>query len=261
MPRLSRLLLVLPLIWLAACRPLALPWAATATPTPFVQCTPPPCQAGETYACPSGDCPGGCGTVCATVPAPVGVTPEPSLTAAETPMPMCTPPACWSDEAYFCAGNCPNGCGTTCATRTPDPAGGPPPTFPAPGAICTLPALSGDTPAVAACVNTAAAPAGATFAVLVQANGISAPIFSLQGRDAGDGFGYLSFQATAENRVRALSANSQVVRVAGIQASGDQLYLTLDALAPGAIVFDVYAGSATGPFIAGEPLTLTVTAP
>lgn len=29
-----------------------------------VMCTPPPCQSGEGYSCPSGNCPGGCGTVC-----------------------------------------------------------------------------------------------------------------------------------------------------------------------------------------------------
>ena len=33
--------------------------------TPVLMCTPPACAPGETYACPSGDCPGGCGTVCA----------------------------------------------------------------------------------------------------------------------------------------------------------------------------------------------------
>lgn len=33
---------------------------------PNIQCTPPSCAAGETYACgkASGDCPGGCGTIC-----------------------------------------------------------------------------------------------------------------------------------------------------------------------------------------------------
>jgi len=42
----------------------------TATPgpsleeTPMLMCTPPACGPGETYGCPSGDCPGGCGTVC-----------------------------------------------------------------------------------------------------------------------------------------------------------------------------------------------------
>lgn len=32
--------------------------------TPLLMCTPPACAPGEVYACPSGDCPGGCGTVC-----------------------------------------------------------------------------------------------------------------------------------------------------------------------------------------------------
>lgn len=40
--------------------------AVTATPTPAPMCTPPACAEGEVYHC-SGDCPGGCGTVCATV--------------------------------------------------------------------------------------------------------------------------------------------------------------------------------------------------
>ena len=33
--------------------------------TPVLMCTPPACAPGETFACPTGDCPGGCGTVCA----------------------------------------------------------------------------------------------------------------------------------------------------------------------------------------------------
>ncbi|MCB8986609.1 MAG: hypothetical protein H6661_02530 [Ardenticatenaceae bacterium] len=39
--------------------------------------------------------------------------------ATETPMLMCTPPACAANETYFCSGDCPGGCGTTCATVTP----------------------------------------------------------------------------------------------------------------------------------------------
>jgi|GEM_PF-131097 len=42
------------------------------TLTPMPLCTPPACAAGEVYYC-SGDCPGGCGTTCATVtPLPPG---------------------------------------------------------------------------------------------------------------------------------------------------------------------------------------------
>ena len=50
---------------------------ATPTPTFFPQCTPPVCAIGtsETYHCPGGDCPGGCGTTCATY------TPTPSTPA------------------------------------------------------------------------------------------------------------------------------------------------------------------------------------
>jgi hypothetical protein len=47
-------------------------WAPTPTPIVPVYCTPPPCKfdEGEVYHCPS-ECPGGCGTICATVtPAP-----------------------------------------------------------------------------------------------------------------------------------------------------------------------------------------------
>ena len=50
-------------------------WPPTPMPTVFVYCTPPPCNfdEGEVYHCPS-ECPGGCGTICATVtPAPISV--------------------------------------------------------------------------------------------------------------------------------------------------------------------------------------------
>ena len=40
------------------------------SPTPVLQCTPPACAENEAYFCPD-ECPGGCGTVCAThTPAP-----------------------------------------------------------------------------------------------------------------------------------------------------------------------------------------------
>ncbi len=42
------------------------PTAAPPTEAPLLMCTPPACNADETYSCPV-DCPGGCGTVCATV--------------------------------------------------------------------------------------------------------------------------------------------------------------------------------------------------
>ncbi len=54
---------------------------AAQDPTAFAQavCTPPACAPGEVYACPSGDCPGGCGTVCATAAAPATDEPTPGL--------------------------------------------------------------------------------------------------------------------------------------------------------------------------------------
>ena len=94
--RMNRLLLLaLPLMLLAACAgfdpaqliptvEIGRPAMATAEPTPtastgqpiagetpILMCTPPACGPGETHTCPSGDCPGGCGTVCA---APTAVT-------------------------------------------------------------------------------------------------------------------------------------------------------------------------------------------
>ena len=44
--------------------------APAANETPVLMCTPPACAAGEFFACPSGDCPGGCGTVCVS-PTPI----------------------------------------------------------------------------------------------------------------------------------------------------------------------------------------------
>ena len=44
--------------------------AAAETESPAPVCTPPACAAGESYACPGGDCPGGCGTVC-VAPTPI----------------------------------------------------------------------------------------------------------------------------------------------------------------------------------------------
>lgn len=48
--------------------------------------------------------------------------PSPSWTPdipTDTPMPVCTPPACQAGEVYHCPGACPGGCGTECATPTP----------------------------------------------------------------------------------------------------------------------------------------------
>lgn len=64
-------------------------------------------------------------TPSATLPFPSpSVTPAPPPTLIPlpylSPAVVCTPPACRSDETYFCPGRCPGGCGTGCATVTPD---------------------------------------------------------------------------------------------------------------------------------------------
>ena len=84
-------------------------------PTLMPVCTPPACGPDEVYYC-AGECPGGCGTTCAT-PTPAG-----GSTGPVTAMPRCTPPPCGPDEVYYCAEPCPGGCGTTCVTPTPSPA-------------------------------------------------------------------------------------------------------------------------------------------
>lgn len=49
---------------------------------------------------------------------PVSPTPEP---ISDIPVPMCTPPACQTNEVYYCEGDCPGGCGVICATVTSAP--------------------------------------------------------------------------------------------------------------------------------------------
>jgi hypothetical protein len=45
--------------------------------------------------------------------------PSPTSDGAETPVLMCTPPACGPDEFFACpTGDCPGGCGTVCVTPT-----------------------------------------------------------------------------------------------------------------------------------------------
>ncbi len=106
-------------------RPLVRLLSGPATETPTMQpvCTPPACEPDEEYYCP-GECPGGCGIICVTVPPSATVDEEgegavPSATS--TLQPVCTPPACEADEAYYCPDECLGGCGVVCATFTPTP--------------------------------------------------------------------------------------------------------------------------------------------
>ena len=78
--------------WTPTIRPLLPTWTPSAQPplgtplmpseTPAVVCTPPPCKKGEVYYCPGGDCPGGCGTTCAT-PTPTPTPPNYKPTGIE----------------------------------------------------------------------------------------------------------------------------------------------------------------------------------
>lgn len=68
---------VLPTRTVTAVAPTATPTPPSPTPAPL--CTPPACAEGEVYFCP-GDCPGGCGTVCAT-PTPDNIGPAPTTWA------------------------------------------------------------------------------------------------------------------------------------------------------------------------------------
>jgi hypothetical protein len=87
--------------------------SSSSQPPVTISCTPPPCTV-DSYTCPeeAGECPGGCGMVCAeelrvTTPAPTYTT-------------FCTPPPCAVDK-YACpegAGGCPGGCGMVCAETT-----------------------------------------------------------------------------------------------------------------------------------------------
>lgn len=58
----------------------------------------------------------------------------------ETPILMCTPPACEANEVYYCDGDCPGGCGTTCATVTPAAVTLAPALEETPMVMCTPPA-------------------------------------------------------------------------------------------------------------------------
>lgn len=257
--RLSRPLLLVVAALLAACRPWQLPPTPTPTPsrtpvspTPIIQCTPPPCAAGEVYVCPSGDCPGGCGTGCATV------TPSAGLTS--TPAPVCTPPPCWSGETYFCAGECPGGCGTTCATHTPDPSAPPPPTFPAPASVCALPTAPAGAPALAVCASAITVTVGEVVNILAEvAHSPEQPVFRLQGQDA-DGAGFFGVEARGEDQTRDLFNGSDRLALTAARASGSRFYLSLEARAPGVVTLQISAGPPF-PALYAEPLTITIQAP
>lgn len=97
----------------------ATPTGQSANITPAPICTARACAENEVYYCP-GECNGGCGISCATPTGqPATQSPTPEQDPTGTPFPLCTPPACKSDEEYFCESECLGGCGTICVTPTP----------------------------------------------------------------------------------------------------------------------------------------------
>jgi hypothetical protein len=65
----------------ASLTPLPAATKEPSSPTPQIMCTPPSCQEGEIYYC-SDDCPGGCGTMCATV-TPIRPSAQSTATAVD----------------------------------------------------------------------------------------------------------------------------------------------------------------------------------
>jgi hypothetical protein len=71
--------------------------------TPVVQCTPPPCWDDETYYC-GGECPGGCGTICATRTPDPKASPTPTFPALSRGCTLPTPgPDASGPALYVCA--------------------------------------------------------------------------------------------------------------------------------------------------------------
>lgn len=236
-----------------ACAALGWIWLAARPAEMVIQCTPPPCQANERYICRSGNCPGGCGTGCATyVPAAISPT---------YPPPVCTPPACWTGESYFCSsGNCPGGCGTGCATHTPDPNAATTPLFPDSATVCALPAPAAEAPALRVCADALTAPISGTLRILAEAPGPPEPVFIVRGEDQGS-FGLLNARIRAPGQTLGLTNISRVVHLDSVQVSGQRLLLTLTALAAGQIKLTLSAGGFSGGFIEAAPFIIAVTAP
>ncbi len=67
------------------------PRTTIAPVSPIIMCTPPLCKSDETYYCPGGNCPGGCGTQCATQTPPRQTPPSPTNVPSSTRRPTQTP--------------------------------------------------------------------------------------------------------------------------------------------------------------------------
>ncbi len=225
-------------------------------PTPVIQCTAPACSNGDLY-CPSGDCPGGCGTRCAThTPAPAAqVSPSPTY-----PPIMCTAPACNADEVLYCpSGDCPGGCGTGCATPTPTVlpeafcqiiVRTPPPEAPTASVNGTpSPHLRVD-PHVETCLNAPEVAVGERLALVGQAVDIGFPIWTLSARENGQGDFESIVATTFDKQVSVEGTARTLLGFVEAQIFQNQIVLHFIALAPGEVE---YVLSASGEVHYGYP--------
>ena len=136
----------------------SLPRLLLGTPDQVIQCTPPPCAADETYACgsASGDCPGGCGTIC------IKKTPDP----ATQPV---TPTSVVTGENPYC----------TLVVRQP------PAEAPTASVNGTAQPDQRVDPHVAVCASSARPSAGQELVLVARAIDIGLPLFQLSVRDEG----------------------------------------------------------------------------
>jgi hypothetical protein len=210
--------LALVLFIVVACSRLPAPFnPQPGSPTPVIQCSPPPCAADETYACGAagGDCPGGCGTIC----------------VKKTPV----PPAA-GDTAFLCP----------IVVRTPPPE--------APTASLSGTPLPNERvdPHVELCTNATQVAVGSTVTLTARAVDIGLPFFQVSVRPLGAADFVPLVEVTYDSQVKNLSIDpiGEAFIYSQAQGSSNEMTLALLATAPGALEVVV---SATGEIHYGSP--------
>ena len=230
LPLLRWLALPAVLVLLMACA--NLPPLNGFSPTPVIQCTPPPCAADETYACgaPSGDCPGGCGTICIKKTAdPNAPTHTPTVddTGSGTPV---------VERSFVCP----------IVVRTPPPE--------APTASVNGTASPNDfvDPHVEICADQLEVAVGSTVQITAQSVDIGLPFFQVSVRPEGAAEFVPLVEVTYSNEIRNLSTDPIGEAFVYTSAQGSQNGLTLELLAtaPGTLEVRI---SATGEIHYGSP--------
>jgi hypothetical protein len=209
-----------------ACSSVPLP-GGLGGPTPQIQCSPPPCAVDETYACgaPSGDCPGGCGTIC------IKKTADPNA----PPTPTFTPPA-GGARSFVCP----------IVVRTPPPE--------APTASVNGTASPNDfvDPHVELCAGATEIAVGSTVQITAQAVDIGLPFFQVSVRPEGAADFVQLVEVTYDNQVRNLSTDPIGEAFVFSQAQGSNSEMTLELLATAPGTLEVRIG-ATGEIHYGYP--------